>query len=503
VFTQVTVPICGGAALPAPNCPGDGLTDKNPFFYKFTCFTTGTLGFLITPKNLDDDYDWELYDVTGHDPNEIYTNPNLVIGSNWSGESGLTGASSAGVGLFICAGYGKALFSKMPTVQAGHDYLLLISHFTNSQSGYTLEFKGGTAVITDTTIPHLAKATANCGGDVIRIKLNKKIKCASIATDGSDFTITPSVASPISSAGFECSLRFDADSIELKLNGFLSPGIYTLNVKVGTDGNTLLDYCDKPIPVGDAASFTVTPKVPTPMDSLAPLKCAPRTLQLVFSKPILCSSIAADGSDFTINGSYPVSVSAANGGCGNGLASVINVSLSQALQKAGVFTIRLKTGSDGNTLLNECGSETPVGSSLDFTVKDTVNADFSYTIQYDCTTDVIDFIHPGGNGVNSWLWDLDDGQRPSVQTPQGRYTVFDKKNIQLVVSNGFCSDTSRTSVLLENNLKADFIATTDNCPEEAVPFTANSTGKIISHAWDFGDGGFGSGSPTTHMFRRP
>ena len=66
----------------------------NPFWYSFTCYTSGTLGFLITPKNLGDDYDWQLFDITGHNPSEVYTNPALIVTGNWSGTSGVTGAKS-------------------------------------------------------------------------------------------------------------------------------------------------------------------------------------------------------------------------------------------------------------------------------------------------------------------------------------------------------------------------------------------------------------------------
>ncbi|MEO7120490.1 MAG: PKD domain-containing protein, partial [Ginsengibacter sp.] len=76
-FSQGTVPLCGGRSVPGGVCSGSGtnqapLTDINPFWYKFTCFKAGTLGFLITPNNLSDDYDWQLFDITGHDPGDIY-----------------------------------------------------------------------------------------------------------------------------------------------------------------------------------------------------------------------------------------------------------------------------------------------------------------------------------------------------------------------------------------------------------------------------------------------
>ncbi|HEY0678901.1 MAG TPA: gliding motility-associated C-terminal domain-containing protein [Chitinophagaceae bacterium] len=437
------------------------------------------------------------------DPNTIYSNGNLVVACNWSGETGLTGASSAGSSLFVCAGSGQALFSTMPTLITGHNYLLLVSHFTNSQSGYTLEFKGGTAVITDTNVPRLRSATSNCGGDVVRVGLNKKIKCSSIAANGSDFFITPGSATVISAKGFDCTTKFDTDSIELKLDRFLPPGNYTLNVKGGSDGNTLLDFCDNPVPATDVASFTVIPVAPTPMDSLTAVTCAPRTLQLVFTKPIMCASIAADGSDFIVNGSYPAGINAVTGNCSGGLTNSIVITLAQPLERGGNFTIQLQRGTDGNTLMNECATETPAGSFIPFLVKDTVNADFTYSIQYDCTTDLVDFVHPGGNGVNTWSWNLDDGIRSNLQSPQAGYTVFGPKTIQLKVSNGFCSDSTTTSIVLANFLKADFKVFEDNCPQEPVLFTANSVGKVVQHDWNFGDGGFGSGATTSHVYSRP
>ncbi len=505
-FTQTTVPLCGGKKLPAIHC-SDDVTDVNPFWYKFTCYQSGTLGFVITPKVLQEDYDWELYDVTGVDVNTVYTNGNLAIASNWSGELGVTGASAAGTNLFECAGGGVALFSKMPMLQAGHNYLLLISHFTPTQSGYTLQFTtgvpGAANIIDPNVIPRMQKADVNCSGQVIHLKLNKKIKCASIATNGSDFSITPSNASIIAATGFECGIKFDTDSMDVQLDHPLPPGNYTLQVKIGSDNNTLLDPCDNAMPVTETATFTVPPPNPTPMDSLTKVGCSPNTLQLVFSKPIVCSSIAADGSDFIVTGNYPVTVSSATGVCTNGKTTAVTVTLSQAMMVAGNFRIELRRGSDGNTLLDECAGETPVGSFIPFSVKDTVNADFTYNVQYGCSLDVVNFFHPGNGGVNTWRWKLGDGFTSTLQSPQANYTNFSTKTIELFVSNGVCHDSTTTTFVLDNYLTADFTVYPDNCPQEPIPFTAMSTGKIKRHDWDFGDGQTGTGAIATHIYARP
>src|SRR5450631_4271968 len=98
-FSQSTVPICTNKNVTVPGCPAgtSSYQDKNPFWYKFTCYQSGTLGFLITPNNLGDDYDWQLYDITNvTDLNQVYTNTSLFVVANWSGSYGLTGASPKG-----------------------------------------------------------------------------------------------------------------------------------------------------------------------------------------------------------------------------------------------------------------------------------------------------------------------------------------------------------------------------------------------------------------------
>lgn len=510
VFKQTNVPICSSHTLTVPGCSGDGAAyaDKNPFWYKFTCFQSGSLGFLIKPANQGDDYDWQLYDITGRNPDDVFTDKNLIVTGNWAGTFGNTGASVSGVNFIQCAsapGDNKNSFSTMPNLIAGHTYILLVSHFTDSQSGYDLSFGGGTAVITDSTQPRLKTAEASCGGNIIRLKLNKKIKCSSLAANGSDFYITPGTPGITSVTGIGCSTGFDTDSIELQLSSFLGPGTYTLNIKQGSDGNTLLDYCDNAIPTTDNVNFTVYPLIPTPMDSMEPLQCSPQLIRLIFRKPILCSSVAADGSDFAITGSYPVTIAAAKGNCtGTGTASKeIIISLSQPLYQNGNFTLTLKKGSDGNTILDECGQETPAGSSLTFSVKDTVNAGFTYIKKYGCAVDTINFFHSGNNGVSSWQWNLDDNKTSTLQNPQALYQVFNQKNISLIVSNGFCSDTSSQTIVLDNFIKADFTAYEDNCPNEPVLFTSTAQGNIVQHAWSFGDGATSDSTSPTHSYAQP
>ena len=489
-FSQSTVPYCGGRAIPGP-CSTDPLTDLNPFWYKFTCFSSGTLGFVITPNDLNDDYDWQIFDITGHDPNDIYNDASLFVACNWSGNKGRTGASSSGTSLQNCAGYAYPTLSAMPSLKVGHNYLLLISHFTvftPSQNGYKLSFGGGTADITDPLLPDLLNAKSSCDATQIIVKLNKKMKCSSLASDGSDFSISPAVSTIIGATGIGCNSSFDLDSVMLTISSPLPPGNYTVTIKNGTDGNTLLDNCDRNISPGNNLPLTIFPLKPTPMDSLTTVECAPKSLELVFKKNIRCNSIAANGSDFIITGTTPVTVLSAQGNCINGVSDVINVILSGAIVSGGNYQIKLVKGSDGNTIIDECGQETPAGSTLNFTTKDTVSAEFSYRINLGCKTDTITFNHDGNNGVNQWLWKLDNQGTSNLQNLIEYFNTFGLKQIILSVSNGVCSDTVTKTISLDNELKAAFETNNLLCPEDAATFINNSIGEIINYNWDFGNG---------------
>ncbi len=489
-FSQATVPYCGGKLIPGV-CSSDGVSDTNPFWYKFTCFTSGLLGFTITPNDLQDDYDWELFDITNHNANDIYTNTSLFVACNWSGNTGLTGASFAGTSLKNCAGPAYPTFSAMPALTAGHNYLLLISHFTAftpSQNGYKLSFGGGTASITDTIIPNIVGAKSSCDAMKITVILNKKMLCSSLDPNGSDFNIFPAVSTITGAVGNSCSNGFDMDTITLNMSTPVPPGNYNVSLKNGNDANTLLDICDRNIPPGNNVPLVIPFLKPTPMDSLTEVGCAPQSLQLVFKKEINCNSIAPDGSDFIVTGPTPVSVISAQGNCINGRSNVINVILSNAIATRGSYQIKLVTGSDGNTIIDECSQETQAGSTLNFTTEDTVSADFTYKIFQSCFIDSIAFSHDGRNGVNKWFWNFDDAGTSTFQYPVAYFTTFGMKQIQLVVSNGVCSDTVTKTLNLDNTLEAAFETNNILCPEDTATFINKSIGDITNYYWDFGNG---------------
>lgn len=504
-FSQQTVPICGSHVIlgPACNTPGDGPhNDKNPYWYTFTCFKAGTLGFLITPNNMQDDYDWQLFDITNHQPDDVFTDRQLYVAMGWSGESGITGASSAGTSLDVCGGYNQPLYTKMPTIILGHKYLLMISHFSDaSQSGYKLEFTGGTAVITDPLTPAIAGGSYNCGPYSIGIKLNKVVYCSSLASNGSDFAFVTPGHRITGAVGTDCSSTgFSLDSLVLNVDAPLPPGDYTITSQTGTDGNTLLDVCGNALPVGQTLTFHIDPP---PVVTLVPTittGCAPDMLKVAFSDALRCESVKKDGSDFVISGTDPVAITGAYPQCNTaGLADTVVLMLSHPIYTNGDYTIQLAS----STLAGECHQTIQTGQAATFHTVDTVNASFTTTLDRNCSTATFHFSHDGRNEVNSWLWSFND---TTTYTTQNVTKVYDKKygdkQVRLIVSNGVCTDTASLTFPLPQTLSAAFdVDPGPYCPLDITEMKNESFGKIVSWHWDYGNGNSSDGpDPTPQQY---
>jgi gliding motility-associated-like protein len=204
---------------------------------------------------------------------------------------------------------------------------------------------------------------------------------------------------------------------------------------------------------------------------------------------MLCSSIAADGSDFIISGPHPVTIAGAAGICNaEGLTNVIEVTLSSPVQRAGSYQVQLRPGSDGNTVINECGVETPAGAFQQFIASDTVSALFNTDVRFGCVMDTINFSHDGRNGVNTWKWTFDNSITRSARNEQVIYPTFGTKQATLIVSNGTCSDTASTTILLDSHVTAAFQSTAVVCPGDPATYTDVSTGPVVSWNWTFGNG---------------
>ena len=501
VFVQNTVPTCGNISILVP-CVNSGnfYINRNPVWFRFACFSSGTLGFTITPLDASENFDWQLFDKTNRNPEDIFTNPELFVACNWSGDIGETGASAEGTSLTVCNGVTDPLFTSMPTLIQGHEYLLMISHFNSSSNGFMLEFTNGAFNITDPVEPYLKSVRTSCDGSKVIVKLNAKIRCNTLAADGSDFSISPS-GSISSATAFSCASKPDTDSVVLFLNNPLMTGNYTVSVKNGSDGNTLMDNCNRFMASGTSIPLPVTALQSTPLDSITKPFCKPSKLELVFSRPIQCNSIAADGSDFMISGPQGVAVSGVNFDCGiNSSTQVITLELASPITTGGTYNVRLNTGSDGNTLIDECGNHTPP-SSKNILVMSDADATFAHTIKAGCKKDTIYFSHNGANGINNWLWKFDNTITSILQNPVQIYPASGHYTVQLTVSNGSCSNTVTKDIVLDNEVVADFETLNIICPEDGLTLQNKTRGDVINWLWNFGDGNISTDKdPSAYYF---
>ncbi|MGK2863071.1 MAG: gliding motility-associated C-terminal domain-containing protein, partial [Chitinophagaceae bacterium] len=477
-FEQDNVPLCSTNSLFVPGCSGNGnanYENRNPFWYKFTCYIPGSLGFVITPKDLTDDYDWQLYDVTGLDPQEVFTNRDIIVSGNWAGNPGPTGTSINGANFIQCASAYNGTeprFAKMPELILGHEYILLVSHFTNSQSGYSLSFAGGTAVITDPAEPHLQKATPSCDGSKITLKLNKKIRCGSLTASGSEFSLSPALTSIVSAVAANCSSSFDFDELTLTLASPLPSNNYQLIINKGSDNNSLLDNCDRAIPDAEQTAFAYIIPQPIPIDSVGRSGCAPNTIKLYFSKKIDCSSIATNGSNFLISGPTPVNVISAVGDCTSGLSDIITVKFQSPVYTKGLYTVTPKLSVNGGAVVDECGKiiqPLPVS----FTTSDTVSARFNYNNALGCRFDTLAFSHNGAHDVNKWEWIFNNSLTYSTSSHSIIFPASSTNTVNLKVTNGVCTDSVASSIVLDNEVKVDFKMPDFICPED--PFITENT----------------------------
>jgi gliding motility-associated-like protein len=491
IFTQTNVPPCQG--IPTPG--GCSLSNSNPYFYKFTVVTPGTLGFIITPFNFASDYDFVLFNVTNAIAvTDIYTNPTLLKTANISAASGPTGCSAAGTNISCASGP----FNQLQSVFAGEKYILIVVNFSSGASGYTLNFTGGTASISESLPIDFANANANCANNKITVKLNRTVKCNSIAANGTDFSLSPAAGiSILSAASLACAAgEFSTDSVVLNLSAPLPANTYTITTQNGTDGNTLLGICDEQMAVGKTINFTTQPtQVQPKFLQVYPVACAVSKVKFQLSKPVLCSTIAADGSDFEITGPSNIVITSATFVCNGSPAttSEIELNTSAPITVGGTYILKAKNGTDNNTTIDVCGLNQTIGDNINFTIANVVNANFNVSIGFGCIKDTVFFTHPG-NGATNWAWDFGDPasgilNTSNAQNPTHIYTSFGQKTVTLTVNNNACSNTLPRIINLDNEISSGFsIAPKDSvCLNTPLAFTSAATGNNLTHAWDFGN----------------
>lgn len=612
-FTQPDVTSCTGFPLPATGCTTTAYTSNNSVWYKFHCFTAGNLGFIITPSTTNEDFDWILLDVTGRPLSDVFTT-NLYVAYNLSGVRGQTGATATGTGLTNCAS--GVPFCTRPALLAGHDYLLMVNNFQNTQHGYTLQFTNSSAGLFDDSPPIISGASVNgCNPSQIKLAFDKNIICSSLTASGSEFSIPGATITGVSSY---CSSGYNSiRDVVLNLQSPLAAGAYTVQVNTGSDGNTLTDVCGNVMAAGVSSSFNVSPPQSLQLTRVTYSPCNPRKLTVVFSKKILCGSVSTTANEFQISGMPGNIVSMANncsntmtaydtlelnmlqplaGGnytlavvngsdgntvvdsCNNAVnagavisfvaasapppvfdsvtvsqcspdkvtawfshpidcssisftgdqfsisgPSVVNIigviapptgcqnsrsvtlRLAQPIDVAGVYTLRAKAGASGATVADTCAAHILVGASSTFNALVKPSADFVLDIKRGCDADTAVASH-NGTGIVGYQWLFGDGTQGNAASITKIFTNgAASSTLQLIVSNGFCTDTITKQVALDHAFTNSFTTSIDStCINTDIMFANGSQGSNIIYQWSFGDNSFFTGyQPPAHQYTQP
>ncbi|MFN8252409.1 MAG: PKD domain-containing protein [Ferruginibacter sp.] len=368
-FRQTNVTSCEGPPISGTGACASSNASDNAFWYKIHCYQAGTLGFIIKPLNLTDDFDWEVFDITNvTNLSQVYTNESLMVSLNLCGSpTGITGCTAAGTDSINCGG-GTFPYNRLATLKVGHDYLLMVNNWSNSGQGYTLTFAGGTAVITNNTPPVISNVVASCAAQSLAINFSKDIQCSSVTSSGSEFTITPGT-NVITGVTSQCAAGYNnITGLTINLQNPLPPGNYTLEVNPGSDGNTFADPCDELMVTGFQIPFTVPAVNALEVDTVTFTGCVPTVLDVKLTRPVWCSSVTGTGSEFSITPGNPA-IASLQSVCtaGQQYTDMLHINLQNPLPP-GNYQLVVNNGSDGNTFIDTCNNSMAPGYSFPFTV---------------------------------------------------------------------------------------------------------------------------------------
>lgn len=225
--------------------------EKNDVWYVFTVQQSGILNFSITPVNMDQDYDWSVFNLTNASCTDIYDMGSLEVSCNYSSEPGVTGPNNLGG------------FQNESTifVNAGETYVINVSNFEEvDQEGYSLNFSASTAVIFDNIPPTMTSATSALNGtNTVNVGFSENITCASVTPD--DFLVVGpggETYTVVSITGQACDIGGPAENdFILTVSPLLnSCGNYTVYLV-----NPVVDNCGNLTPLD---TFSITgPSLPT------------------------------------------------------------------------------------------------------------------------------------------------------------------------------------------------------------------------------------------------
>lgn len=171
--------------------------ESNGLWYYFMAQTDGYLRFTITPKNMYDDWDWIVFNLTNAKCEQL-GKPGMeefMVSSNnwgiWDSINGYTGANTdsipEGAVHSNCNGHGTEngpRWNPDIPVKKGNIYYLYLTNWTGSQNSYIIDFSASSTQIFDDSEPYAKKITnldsMTCGQKTIKFQFSENIQCSDL-----------------------------------------------------------------------------------------------------------------------------------------------------------------------------------------------------------------------------------------------------------------------------------------------------------------------------------
>jgi len=432
------------------SCLGGG--EVNDVWYIFTVQSPGNLCFSITPAN-NDDYDWAVYNLTNATCADIATNGALEVSCNFApnlGCGGVTGPNGQTAG--PCGGQNEPC---IPVV-AGETFVINVSNWSGTGSGYTLDFSTSTAVIFDTISPVIDSVSVPCGASTITTYFSENIVCSTV--DPTDFTLTgpggPYTVTAVNGANCLAGFNFERVFEVVTAPPITTSGVFTVSLV-----DTVEDNC------GNVGIFTsINVNIATAgVGAFA----APSSICSGDSSILSTNFSGTPGYNFVWNPG--------------------NISSPTVTVFPNTTTTYTVTATDPAGCVSN--------STVTVNVTPTPSSSFSSSNSQTCTGDVVSIIYTGGASPGAtYIWDFDGGNATpgTGQGPHGvSWTTPGTKTITLTVSENNCTSV-QTAITVDVGLTP-----TSTFSSSAIqvcgnqPVTVTHTGVASPTAlftWDFAGG---------------
>ncbi|GAB4405517.1 MAG: hypothetical protein OHK0039_06600 [Bacteroidia bacterium] len=434
------------------------LGEQNSVWYVFTVQTSGDLCFTIIPADTMDDYDWAVYNLTGRSCAAIATTPGMEVACNFVYNNGCEGRTGPN-GLPGC----PDLYEPCIPVQAGQTYVVNVSNFSATNSGYTLDFSPSTAQLFDDVPPEVTDIERHCEGATVTFSEN--VLCSTVQPGdfafygpGGTYTV-----SAVRSRNCDAGGDFD-NTFDLVISPpFSQGGTYT----VALTGH-ITDNCGNP-----AILSTGTVQIPPP------------PVASINTHAPQCE----EGNSFGFGYPGPTAVTSFAWSFGDGNGSALAAPIHR-YTSAGPMTVQL-------VIRDIYGCRDTATTQVDVLPGPLAAFDAPQALcQLDTFAPVNQTGIQGGAALTSFTWYLADGSRYDRYEIQHAFRQPGRYRVLLEAYNTLgCRDTFSRIIIVWPLPEVDFLTEADVCIGDTAHLLDLSSirsdidgDSIASWSWDFGDG---------------